>query len=213
MGTSHFDRLAFGRRRRGIARSGSSCGLLAAVTLALAAGSTVRAAIPVKSWRIDEGKTAIGFKIEAVGFPTTRGRFTRYDGRILLDFDHPTKSSTTFTVDSASVELGSKTFNDFVKSAALLNVTRFPSLSFSSTQVEKLDLRTARVTGDLTMLGVTKPVALTVTVETEPSGKRRIVAFSATATLKRSDYGMVFGIPLIDDALEITVKTRALSDE
>ena len=55
--------------------------------------------------------------------------------------------------------------------------------------------------------------ALTVTVETEPSGKRRIVAFSATATLKRSDYGMVFGIPLIDDALEITVKTRALLDE
>jgi polyisoprenoid-binding protein YceI len=52
-----------------------------------------------------------------------------------------------------------------------------------------------------------------VTVETEPSGKRRVVAFAATGTLKRSDYGMIFGIPLIDDALEITVKTRALSDE
>jgi polyisoprenoid-binding protein YceI len=173
----------------------------------------VRAAIPAQGWRIDEEKTAIGFKIDAVGFPTTRGRFTRYSGRILLDFDHPAKSFTSFTVASDSVELGSKTFNDFVKSAALLNVTRFPTLSFASTQVEKLDPRTARVTGDLTMLGVTKPVALTVTVETEPSGKRRVVAFAATATLKRSDYGMIFGIPLIDDALEITVKTRALSDE
>jgi len=94
-----------------------------------------------------------------------------------------------------------------------LDVTRFPTLSFASTQVEKLDPRTARVTGNLTLLGVTKPLALTVTVETEPSGKRRVVAFAATATLKRSDYGMIFGIPLIDDALEITVKTRALSDE
>jgi polyisoprenoid-binding protein YceI len=213
MGTSHFDRLVFGRRTRGIARTGSSWALLAAATLALAAGSMVRAAIPAQGWRIDEEKTAIGFKIEAVGFPTTRGRFTRYSGRILLDLDHPAKSFTSFTVDSDSVELGSKAFDDFVKSAALLNVTRFPTLSFTSTQVEKLDPHTARVTGNLTMLGVTKPVALTVNVETEPSGKRRVVAFSATATLKRSDYGMIFGIPLIDDALEITVKTRALSDE
>jgi polyisoprenoid-binding protein YceI len=217
MGASRFDLLAFGRRRRGVARTGSrtasSWALLAAATLALAAGSMVRAAIPAQSWRIDEEKTAIGFKIDAVGFPTTRGRFTRYSGRILLDFDHPGKSVTSFTVDSDSVELGSKAFNDFVKSAALLNVTRFPTLSFASTQVEKLDPRTARVTGNLTMLGVTKPVALMVTVETEPSGKRRVVAFAATATLKRSDYGMIFGIPLIDDTLEITVKTRALTDE
>jgi polyisoprenoid-binding protein YceI len=200
-------------RTRGIARSGSCRALLAAVTLALGGGLIVQAAVSAQGWRIDEERTAIGFKIEAVGFPTTRGRFTHYSGRILLDFDHPATSFTSFTVDSDSVELGSKAFNNFVKSAALLDVTRFPTLSFTSTQVEKVDPRTARVTGNLTMLGVTKPLMLTVNVETEPSGKRRIVAFSATGTLKRSDYGMIFGIPLIDDALEITVKTRALSDE
>jgi polyisoprenoid-binding protein YceI len=213
MGMLRFDSLAFGRRKRSGVRSGSTFALLAAVTLALGGGLMVQAAVSTQGWRIDEQRTAIGFKIDAVGFPTTRGRFTRYDGRILLDFDHPAKSFTSFTVDSDSVELGSKPFNDFVKSAALLDVTRFPTLSFTSTQVEKLDPRTARVTGNLTLLGVTKPIALTVTVETEPSGKRRVVAFAATATLKRSDYGMIFGIPLIDDALEITVKTRALSDE
>jgi polyisoprenoid-binding protein YceI len=212
MGMSR-DRLAFGRRTRSEARSGWTLALLAAVTLALGGGLVVRAAVSAEGWRIDEQRTAIGFKIEAVGFPTTRGRFTHYSGRILLDFDQPAKSFTSFTVDSDSVELGSKAFNDFVRSAALLDVTRFPKLSFTSTQVETLDPRTARVTGNLTLLGVTKPIALTVTVETEPSGKRRVVAFAATATLKRSDYGMIFGIPLIDDALEITVKTRALSDE
>jgi polyisoprenoid-binding protein YceI len=213
MGTSRFDRLAFGRRTPSGARSGSTFALLAAATLALGGGVMVQAAVSAEGWRIDEQRTAIGFKIEAVGFPTTRGRFTHYSGRILLDFDRPAKSFTSFTVDSDSVELGSKAFNDFVKSAALLDVTRFPTLRFTSTHVEKLDPRTARVTGNLTLLGVTKPLALTVTVETEPSGKRRVVAFAATATLKRSDYGMIFGIPLIDDALEITVKTRALSDE
>jgi polyisoprenoid-binding protein YceI len=213
MDTSPLDRVAIRSRRVGAARTGSSWALLAAVALALGGGFIVQAAVSAQGWRIDAEKTAIGFKIDAVGFPTTRGRFTRYQGRILLDFDHPAKSFTGFTVDSSSVELGSKAFDDFVKSAALLDVTRFPTLSFISSEVEKLDPRTARVTGNLTMLGVTKPVALTVSVETEPSGKRRVVAFSATGTLKRSDFGMIFGIPLIDDALEITVKTRALSDE
>jgi polyisoprenoid-binding protein YceI len=54
---------------------------------------------------------------------------------------------------------------------------------------------------------------LTVDVESDPSAKRPAVAFVATGTIARSDFGMKFGIPLIDDALEITVKTRALTDE
>jgi polyisoprenoid-binding protein YceI len=187
--------------------------LVAACALVLVCCVGARAAISVQSWRIDETRTSIGFKIDAAGFPTTRGRFTHYTGRVVLDFEHPAKSATNFTVDSSSVDVGSRSFNEFVKSAALLDVARFPTLSFTSTEVEKLDPRTARVTGNLTMLGVTKPLALIVNVETEPAGRRRIVAFSATGTVRRSDFGMAFGIPLIDDALEITVKTRALTDE
>jgi polyisoprenoid-binding protein YceI len=95
----------------------------------------------------------------------------------------------------------------------LLDADKFPTLSFSSTSVEKVDGRTARVTGDLTMLGVTKPVTLTVSVDNDGSTRSGIISFIAIGTIKRSDYGMVFGIPLIDDALEITVKTRALTDE
>jgi polyisoprenoid-binding protein YceI len=86
-------------------------------------------------------------------------------------------------------------------------------LRFNSTQVEKVDARTARITGDLSMLGVTRPITLNVTVDPDPSARGREVAFLATGTIKRSDYGMVFGIPLIDDALEITVRTRALTNE
>jgi polyisoprenoid-binding protein YceI len=171
------------------------------------------AATRAQSWRIDETQTWIGFKIDAVGFPPTRGHFARYTANILIDLDRPAKSYTTFTVDSASVDVGSSSFNEFVKSAALLDVQKFPTMSFTSTQVEKLDARTARVTGNLTMLGVSRPITLTVNVETDPSGKGRAVAFAAKGTIVRSDFGMKFGIPLIDDALEITVKTRALTDE
>ncbi len=188
-----------------------------AAALALTGAVGAGAAMPAQSWRIDETHTLIGFKIDAVGFPTTRGRFTRYNGDIFLDFDRPAKSFTRFTVESDSVDVGSPSYTDFVKSAALLNVTQYPTMSFTSTGVEKIDAHTARVVGNLTLLGVTRPIALTVSVDTEKLAKGpangRAVAFAATTTIKRSDFGMVFGIPLIDDALEITVKTRALTDE
>lgn len=194
---------------------------LAAAATLLAATVAAGAATPAHSWRIDGVNTWIGFRIDAVGFPTTRGRFTRYAGDISIDFDRPARSFTRFTVESDSVDVGSPSYTDFVKSAALLNVAQYPTMSFDSTAVEKLDARTARVTGNLTLLGVTRPVALTVNVDADRPAKGaanagaggRAVAFSATGTIKRSDFGMIFGIPLIDDALEITVKTRALADE
>jgi len=181
--------------------------------LALLSCAGARPAAAAQVWRIDEAHTFIGFKIDAVGFPTTRGRFTHYSGRILIDFERPAKSFTSFTVDADSVDLGSKPFNDFVKSPVLLDVAKFPTLSFSSTRVEKLDVRTARVTGDLTMLGVTRPITLTVNVDGDLSARGRVVGFVGVGTIKRSEFGMISGIPIIDDALEITVRTRALTDE
>jgi polyisoprenoid-binding protein YceI len=166
-----------------------------------------------QSWRIDEAQTSIAFKIDAVGFPTTHGHFGHYSGKILIDFDRPAKSFTNFTVDATSVDVGAASFNDFVKSQALLNVARFPTMAFASTQVEKLDAHTARVTGNLTMLGVSRPVTLTVDVERNTANQANAVSFIAKGTIVRSDFGMTFGIPLIDDAIEITVKTRALNDE
>ena len=181
-------------------------------TLVLLYCAATRAATPTRAWRIDEAHTSIGFKIDAVGFPTTRGNFNNYSGRILIDFEHPAKSSTSFTVESASVDLGSQTLNAFVKSPALLNAEKFPTLSFTSIQAEKVDPRTARVTGNLTMLGVSRPITLTVSIDPDPMVNGHVVALVATGTIRRSDFGMIFGIPLIDDALEITVKTRALAN-
>lgn len=195
--------------RRGVLGT-MALGAVSTLVLPYCAGT--RAAIRTPAWRIDEAHTSIGFKIDAVGFPTTHGHFNRYSGRILIDFERPAKSFTSFIVDSASVDLGSQSFNDFVKSRALLNVEEFPTLGFTSIQTEKVDPRTANVTGNLTMLGVSKPIVLTVIVDPDPTANGRIVAFVATGTIRRSEFGMIFGIPVIDDALEITVKTRALAD-
>lgn len=189
------------------------CRLAVVVAFCMTCFASVHAAGRVQSWRIDEAQTWIGFKIEAAGFPTTQGHFAHYKGQILIDFDRPGKSYTNFTVDSASVDVGSPSFNNFVKSAALLDVERFPTMSFSSTLVEKVDSHTARIRGDLTMRGVVRPITLVVNVDSDPAAKGRGVSFVAKGTIVRSEFGMKFGIPLIDDTLEITVKTRAVSDE
>src|SRR5580704_11817443 len=81
--------------------------LAAICVLALLCCAGAQAATRAQSWRIDETQTWIGFKINAVGFPTTHGHFAHYSGQVLIDFDRPAKSFTTFTVDSASVDVGS----------------------------------------------------------------------------------------------------------
>jgi polyisoprenoid-binding protein YceI len=186
---------------------------IALSTIAFLNYTGARPSRAAKGWGIDETHTSIGFKINAIGFPTTQGHFNHYSGRIFIDVEHPSKSFTSFTVDSTSVDLGSKPFNDFVKSTTLLNAEKFPTLSFTSTNVEKVDPRTARVIGNLTMLGVTKQIALTVKIDADSTTLGRAFVFVATGTINRSEFGMVSGLPIIDDALEITVKTRALSDE
>src|ERR1700728_442696 len=154
-----------------------------ALTLFCSAASPEVLAAP-QGWRIDEVHTSIGFKIDAVGFPTTRGHFKPYSGRILIDFERPGKSFTTFTVESTSIDAGSESFTDFIKGPALLDVEKYPRLTYTSTQVDKVDNHTDRV-----------------------------VAFQAIGKIARSEFGMIYDIPLIDDAIEITVKTRALADE
>jgi polyisoprenoid-binding protein YceI len=187
--------------------------LMLALAVSIGPRAPTAATAAVQAWRIDEARTSIVFTINAAGYPTTRGHFRHFSGRIVIDFEHPAKSFTNFTVQAESIDAGSPAFDDFIKSALLLNAEKFPTLSFTSTHVEKVDARIARITGDLTMLGVTKPITLTVNVDPEGSAKGRAVAFVATGTIVRSQFGMIFGIPLIDDALGITVKTRALSDE
>ena len=128
-------------------------------------------AFSVSSWRIDPSRTEIAFAIDAVGYPRTEGRFERFDGRISIDLDRPEKSSVAFHVRSGSVDVGSASFSDYLRSPAFLDAEKHPSIDFVSTSVEKLSDRAVRVTGDLTLLGVTKPLTVDVAVERPKDGK------------------------------------------
>jgi polyisoprenoid-binding protein YceI len=77
--------------------------LVAVCALALLPFAGTGKANVAQAWHIEEAHTSIGFKIDAVGFPKTRGHFNHYSGKVFIDFDHPSKSFTSFTVDSTSI--------------------------------------------------------------------------------------------------------------
>ena len=158
-------------------------------------------------WKIDPARTHIAFAIDAVGYPRTEGQFRRFDGRVSVDFDHPGKSSVAFHVQSQSVDVGSSSFGDYLRSGAFLDAGRFPTIDFVSNSVEKIDDHTVRVSGDLTLLGVTKPLTVNVAVRRE-NGPTRL-GFLAKTSINRLDFGMTSGFPLVSRDVELVISSEA----
>ena len=181
----------------------------------LLALALVAATIPAQSrssWKIDPSQTHVRFWVDAIGWPRTTGEFKSFEGRIEIDFDRPSRSRVDFRVAAKSVDVNSATLDDYLRSEDFLNVARFPSMGFVSTSVEKRDEHLARVTGDLTMLGVTRPISLDVEVARELAATKQRVGFKATGVINRLDFGMNSGYPLISDAIHLTVTTEASAE-
>jgi len=181
----------------------------------LLALALVAATIPAQSrssWKIDPSQTHVRFWVDAIGWPRTTGEFKSFEGRIEIDFDRPSRSRVDFRVAAKSVDVNSASLDDYLRSEVFLNVVRFPSMGFVSTSVEKRDEHLARVTGDLTMLGVTRPISLDVEVARELAATKQRVGFKATGVINRLGFGMNSGYPLISDAIHLTVTTEASAE-
>ena len=162
------------------------------------------------NWRIDPARTHIAFAIDAVGYPRTHGQFRQFSGRISVDFDHPERSSVTFHVQSQSVDVGSQPFDDYLRSTAFLDAAQFPSIDFVSKSVEKVDDRTVRVTGDLTLLGVTRPLSVDVAVQRDAGDGGGRLAFVAKTSIDRLAFGMNSGFPLVSREVELAISSEAI---
>ena len=180
--------------------------LLAALTIGRASDAATRS-----NWTIDPARTRISFSIDAVGYPRTEGEFRRFEGHISVDFDHPGQSRVRFQVEAGSIDVGSASFSDYLRSQAFLNADRFGEIVFSSTAVEKVDERTIHVTGDLTMLGVTRPLAVDVEVSRPLGQTRGRLGFTARARIDRLGFGMNSGYPLISKDVDLVVASEAVA--
>jgi polyisoprenoid-binding protein YceI len=163
------------------------------------------------NWEIDPARTHISFAIDAVGYPRTQGEFHRFDGRISVDFDHPSRSRVSFNVDAQSVDVGSASFSDYLRSEAFLDVARFKEIVFISTSVEKISDHEIHVSGDLTMLGVTKPLTVDVDVRDEAGQSPPRLGFTARAKIDRLSFGMNSGFPLISRDVDLLVASEVVA--
>jgi polyisoprenoid-binding protein YceI len=184
--------------------------LAAALMLAALAVGQASDASARSNWAIDPGRTRISFAIDAIGYPRTEGEFRQFEGRISVDFDHPMQSRVSFRVEAGSIDVGSASFGDYLRSQAFLDADRFKEIAFTSTAVEKIDERQIRVTGDLTMLGVTRPLTVDVEVS-RPTGQAHArLGFTARAKIDRLSYGMISGFPIISRDVDLIVASEAI---
>jgi len=124
-----------------------------------------------------------------------------------------TKSTVEVTLPLSGLNSFTAKFDEHLRSADFFDAAKFPTATFKSTKVEAAGTNKLTVTGDLTVKGVTKPVVLDVTVNgagEHPMAKVPAVGFDATATLKRSDFGMGAYVPNVGDEIKVRITTEAL---
>lgn len=183
--------------------------LLGAALVSLGVSSPARA--EVEQYKFDKAHTQIFFAVNHLGFSTSRGKFVDFDGGFTFDTASPEKSSVEVTIKPAGLDLDDQAWNDHLKNEDFFNVEKFPTMTFKSTKIEVTGENTANITGDLTLLGVTKPVTLAVTHNKSgkhPFGDKYVSGFSAKGTLKRSDFGMNYGLPVIGDDVGIEIEVE-----
>ncbi len=146
------------------------------------------------SWVIDTAHSRLTFGIKHMTVSTVRGAFGNFSGKVEVNNDDPTTASIQVTIDVASVNTLEPKRDEHLRSADFFDVAKYPTMTFRSKKVEKAG-GGLRITGDLTLRGVTKEVVLTVdelaAPITDPWGATRVGAH-ATAKLNRKDFGMTW---------------------
>lgn len=168
------------------------------------------------TYTLDNPHTQIVFSVSHLGFSHSIGKFTDYSGGFIFDPENPAASSVDVTIKADSVDLAHDKWNDHLKNADFFNVEKFPTITFKSTKIDITGEGGANITGDLTILGVTKPVVLkTVYNKTDkhPYSGKTVAGFSATASLKRSDFGMTYGLPGVADDVKIMLEVEGIQEE
>jgi polyisoprenoid-binding protein YceI len=190
---------------------------------ALALSKPAASTAPAGLYKMDRGHTSVNFGVSHMGFSNYTARFTKVDGQLNFDPANPAAMSVTATIDPASIQTNypdkDYDFDADLRGKNFFDTARFPQLTFKSTRVEPTGANTARVTGDLSLHGVTAPVVLDVTfnggyaaMPMDPAGAR--IGFSAHGALKRSAFGMGMGVPEpgsnmgVGDEVEIMIETE-----
>lgn len=190
-----------------------SCAAAAVFTLSCAPVSVANAG---ETYEIDPSHTHVVFSVQRFGFSDVIAFFPDVAGQITLDKDAPEKSSVEVEIGVASIVSGDATRNEHLVGEFWFNADQHPTVTFNSTLVELIGENAANVTGELTLLGVSKPVTLIVKLNklgVDPASKKDAAGFSATTTLNRHDFGMSIAENLIGGEVSVRIETLAHKSE
>jgi polyisoprenoid-binding protein YceI len=149
-------------------------------------------------WILDPAHTAVEFSTRHMMVTTVRGQFQKVSGALNFDAQNPAASSIEVTIDAASLTTSVDDRDNHLRSPDFLDVATYPTITFKSTRVEMTGPNTARITGDLTMHGVTRPVVLDAEYLGEgktPYGKT-VTGFTGTTRITREDWGLTWNVAL-----------------
>ncbi len=150
-------------------------------------------------WEIDSAHSSTEFSVKHMMVSTAKGRFDKVTGTVNLDDKNPTKSTVELSIDASTIDTHEPKRDGHLKSPDFFDVGKFPTITFKSTKIEKSGKAKFKVTGDLTMHGVTKPVTLAVEGPT-PGMKNPFGSISsgvsATGKINRKDWGLTWNKPL-----------------
>ena len=167
-----------------------------------------------QEFEIDKTHSSIMFSVSHFGFSKVIGRFNDFSGNYTFDDANMLSGKVDLTINTTSIDTGMDKRDEHLRSPDFFDVEKFPTMTFTSTKVKKIGKNSAKVTGDLTLLGVTKPVTLDVKFNKlgeypMPQYKGIPVAgFSVHGKIKRSDFGMKTFLGPIGDEIELMIETE-----
>lgn len=185
--------------------------LLAALAASLA---VFPAAAEMESYTVDPRHTFPTYEVNHLGYSMQRGRFNRTAGRIAVD-TAARKGSADIAMETASVSTGVDKLDEHLRSEDFLNAAKFPLITFKSTDFAFEGEKLKSATGDLTINGVTRPVTFTANVfqcAVNPMLKKKQCGADLQTTIKRSDFGVKYALPMLGDDVTLRIPVEAMKD-
>jgi polyisoprenoid-binding protein YceI len=176
---------------------------------------------PAGQYQLDKSHASLQLRVSHLGFSTYTTRFSRFDAELTFDPNHIAASKVVTTVETSSLEMDAAPTMclDIVKGPQMLDTAKFPKIVFRSERVRVTGAKSIEISGTLDLHGVTRPVILTGTFNGGYAGVPKMdpharVGFSAHGSLKRSDFGINFGVPApgttmgVGDLIDISIEAE-----
>ena len=182
--------------------------------LVLAAAIAAPALAAPETFNVEPNHTFPRFSYNHLGYSVQLSRFDKTSGKVVFDKAAKT-GSVDITIDTKSVSTGSATFNEHIQGEDFLDTAKFPTATFKSTKVVFEGEKPAKIEGNLTLKGVTKPVTLSVTsfqTLPHPMVKKDAIGANAFTTVKRTDFNMGKNAPYVGDEVRIDIAIEAIKE-